>query len=189
MHWTWYGFFAMAAYCVWWIVGSARQRRADEVCQALAVAGLFGGWFLGWSSTRLFDLPWLKTLGWVTIGLAGVTLVSAVVYMHVKGKPRTANVEKTTRLVTSGPFALVRHPIYTATAWWSFGAFFIHQSLLAAVTLATTSTLAYAAARLADPHLVRKFGPAYAEYARTVPRFNPLTGLWRLLTKRRSPRR
>lgn len=183
MHWTWYAFFAIAAYCVWWLVGSARQRRGDEVCQALAVAGLFAGWMLGWTSMRLLELPWLEILGWVTIGLASAMLITAVVFMHVRGKPRTANVEKTTQLVTTGPFALVRHPIYTATAWWSWGAFFIHQSLLAAVTLVTTSVLAYCAARLAAPHLARKFGDAYAEYAQRVPRFNPLAGLLRLLIK------
>jgi protein-S-isoprenylcysteine O-methyltransferase Ste14 len=186
VHWTFYLTGAVALYCLWWLVGSARKRRADEVCQSLAVGGLFGGWLLGWTSRRLLDLEWLQTLGWVIIGIAGVTLVTAVVFMHVKGKPGSANFEKTTRLVVTGPFAVIRHPIYAATAWWSFAAFFIHQSLLAAVTLVTTSVLAYGAARLAEPHLVEKFGPEYAAYAERVPRFNPLAGLWRLVTRRRS---
>ena len=77
----------------------------------------------------------------------------------------------------------------SARAWWSVGAFFIHQSLLAAVTLLTTSVLAYGAARLADPHLIRKFGSVYAKYAERVPRFNPLAGLWRLLIGRRTTTR
>lgn len=146
------------------------------------------GWLLGWTSLRLFDLEWLQNLGWVTIGVASATLISTVVFMHVKGKPGSANFEKTTRLVVTGPFAVIRHPLYAATAWWSAGAFFIHQSLLAAATFLTTSVLAYMAARLAAPHLAEKFGPDYAAYAERVPRFNPLTGLWRLITRRRPDR-
>ena|GEM_PF-1867987 len=188
MHWTYYFAGVTTLYCLWWLVGSARKKRADEVCQSLAVGGLFVGWLLGWTSLRLFDLEWLQTLGWVTIGIASVTLILTVVFMHAKGKPGSANVEKTTRLVATGPFAVIRHPLYAATAWWSVGAFFIHQSLLAAITCLTTSVLAYMAARLAAPHLAEKFGPDYAAYAGKVPRFNPLVGLWRRVTRRRTER-
>jgi protein-S-isoprenylcysteine O-methyltransferase Ste14 len=188
MHWTCYLMGAITLYCLWWLFGSVRKKRADEVCQCLAVGGLFGGWLLGWTSRPLFDLEWLQSLGWVTIGIASAALVLTVVFMHVKGKPGSANFEKTTRLVVTGPFAVIRHPLYAATAWWSVGAFFIHQSLLAAVTCLTTSVLAYLAARLADPHLAEKFGPDYAAYAQKVPRFNPLVGLWHLVTRRRTDR-
>ena len=43
MHWTYYVAGAITLYCLWWLIGSARKRRADEVCQSLAVGGLFVG--------------------------------------------------------------------------------------------------------------------------------------------------
>jgi protein-S-isoprenylcysteine O-methyltransferase Ste14 len=85
--------------------------------------------------------------------------------------------EEKTELVTGGPFALVRNPIYTAMVIAVAG-----LALLAPNALALASVLGLIAGlelqvRFAEePQLLRSHGHEYAEYARRVGRFVPGIG-------------
>lgn len=75
-------------------------------------------------------------------------------------------------LVTTGRFARIRHPLYASTAtlslawglWWSSPAAVALCPVLGAVL--------HAKARLEERRLAERF-PAYADYARRVPRYLP----------------
>jgi len=85
--------------------------------------------------------------------------------------------EERTELVTGGPFALVRNPIYTAMVVAVGG-----LALLAPNPLSIASVVSLIAAlelqvRFAEePQLIRSHGEEYAEYARRVGRFVPGVG-------------
>jgi protein-S-isoprenylcysteine O-methyltransferase Ste14 len=85
-----------------------------------------------------------------------------------------------TDLVTDGPFAIVRNPIYSGVIPLVSG-----LTLLAPNPVAIAAFVALVAAfeiqvRLVEePHLLRAHGAAYREYARRVGRFVPGLGLLR----------
>jgi len=77
-------------------------------------------------------------------------------------------------LVTSGPFAYVRHPIYSALFAWLIGmavAFGHYRGLILGVPLYWIGT----ALRITEEEklLRARFGPAYDAYAARVKRFAP----------------
>lgn len=79
-------------------------------------------------------------------------------------------------LVTSGPFALVRHPAYVAMLATALGAAALSPG---AVTLAGGALLLGAlmlTARLEEAELAARYGDAYAEYRARVGRFVPGMG-------------
>ena len=110
---------------------------------------------------------WVRALGIATV-LAGAAL--AVWAGRTMGssltpfpRPRADGV-----LVESGPYAIVRHPIYAAGTL-----FFLGYGLLASIP-ATVATVALAAlwhfkARVEERHLAERF-PAYEDYRRRVRR-------------------
>ena len=80
-----------------------------------------------------------------------------------------------TALVTKGPFALSRNPIYLGNTLLLGGAGFVFANawlLLAAA--AAAQAVSVLAIRREEAHLAAKFGAAWAEYARRTPRW-----LWR----------
>lgn len=91
---------------------------------------------------------------------------------------------QTSRLVDRGPYAIVRHPQYTAGILLAIGLTLLSQHWLAAVLglIAAAATIHGMTAE--EEGCVEKFGAAYIDYAEKVPRMNLLTGTVRWLRRR-----
>jgi protein-S-isoprenylcysteine O-methyltransferase Ste14 len=84
-----------------------------------------------------------------------------------------------TALVTAGPFAVVRNPIFTGMAAVVAGLGLLVPNAAAAVAVAATGAgLAVHVRGVEEPYLLRTHGEAYARYASATGRFLP--GLGRL---------
>ena len=87
--------------------------------------------------------------------------------------------EERTALVTSGPFAVVRNPIFAAMLPTSLGLALLVPNVVALAGLAALVIALEIQVRLVEePYLLRAHGDAYSEYAARVGRFVP--GLGRL---------
>jgi protein-S-isoprenylcysteine O-methyltransferase Ste14 len=86
--------------------------------------------------------------------------------------------EERTALVTGGPFKLVRNPIYSTVIPTVLGLALMVPNALSIAGLAVLVTaLELQVRRVEEPHLLRSYGDAYAEYAARVGRFVPGLGL------------
>jgi protein-S-isoprenylcysteine O-methyltransferase Ste14 len=84
-----------------------------------------------------------------------------------------------TALVTSGPFAMVRNPIFAAMLPTSLGLALLVPNVVAFAGLAALLVALQIQVRLVEePYLLRAHGEAYGRYAARVGRFVP--GLGRL---------
>jgi len=82
-----------------------------------------------------------------------------------------------TELVTSGPFALVRNPIYSAMIPTAFGLALLVPSVLALAGFAALLVALELQVRVVEePHLLRTHGERYSRYAGRVGRFVPAIG-------------
>lgn len=85
-----------------------------------------------------------------------------------------------TELVTSGPFAHVRNPIYSAMLPMVFGlVLMVPNVVVIAGFLALFVGLELQVRRVEEPYLLRVHGDTYASYAARVGRFVPRLGLLR----------
>ncbi|WP_322417896.1 methyltransferase family protein [Mesorhizobium huakuii] len=76
------------------------------------------------------------------------------------------------RLVTTGPYAIVRHPLYICEAIFVIGMILSHLSLLMVALGAFQFVLQYRRARNEEA-ILRKTFPEYDDYARRVPMLLP----------------
>ncbi len=107
-------------------------------------------------------------------GLAGV--VASQSAMGASWRIGTDPGERTD-LVTSGPFALVRNPIYTALIPTLLGLALLVPSALALGSVALFAAATEVQVRgIEEPHLLRVHGREYAQYAARVGRFVPRLG-------------
>jgi protein-S-isoprenylcysteine O-methyltransferase Ste14 len=86
--------------------------------------------------------------------------------------------EERTELVVSGPFAVVRNPIFGFTIPMAIGFTLMVPSVLAFAALAIVAlSLELLVRAVEEPHLLRVHGDAYRQYASRVGRFVPGIGL------------
>jgi protein-S-isoprenylcysteine O-methyltransferase Ste14 len=123
--------------------------------------------------------PWV----WLTTALQGITMIIFVVALFQTdvmrfiglrpmlrgGDPIPA--DRHERLVTSGPYARVRHPLYTATivVMWLWP----NMTLNLAAFFAVSTAYFFFGSIPEEDKLVDEFGDAYRHYQEVVPRLIP----------------
>jgi protein-S-isoprenylcysteine O-methyltransferase Ste14 len=131
-----------------------------------------------WGATSawpgVFRLRWLPDI----VVTAGVVLTAAGVVMWLVGAVTVMRAYNRDQLVTSGVFALVRHPIYAAWITLIFPGLAL---LIRSWPMLITPWIAYAIFRRLihreDEYLEQRFGQAYRDYRRhvneviAIPRF------------------
>ena len=91
---------------------------------------------------------------------------------------------RTTALVDTGLYSIVRHPQYTAGILFSLALILISQTWLIAAVGFVVIALLYIDIVMADKHEIEKFGEEYKRYMKKVPRTNFILGIIRLVGRR-----
>ena len=138
----------------------------------------------------LYDKAGIDVVMWIGMG---IWVLSAIFgWLPILALKRKGGVSKgdsyvkTTVMVDTGVYAIVRHPQYTAGLLWSFALILISQTWIVAAIGAVVIALLYVDILIADKHELEKFGDDYRRYMRSVPRINFLLGIWRLLRRRKT---
>lgn len=126
----------------------------------------------GWSSTPL----WAQALGAALIiaafcGWFAVLRANSFAATRVRLQP-----ERGQTVVTTGPYAIVRHPMYASTLLFMIGAPLLLGSLWGLAGLIVFVPL-LAARTLGEEAVLRRGLAGYADYARRV-RFRLAPGIW-----------
>lgn len=144
----------------------------------IAILGYFGSivlylldvTWISWS--RLTMPPWLRWLG--AIGAASSILLVAWTHRAL-GRQYSAElaIQKDHALVTTGPYARTRHPMYTALSMFSFSMAVTTSNLLV-LFFAILVILPFPwIVRAEEQVLLETFGEEYREYMRRTGRFFP----------------
>jgi len=130
-------------------------------------------WFI-----RPFSLPQL--VSWILLLVSAFFAVYAFKVLRQSGKPDQSiqdatrlTFEKTTHLVTEGPYHFIRHPMYTSLLCLAWGVFLKHITLLSGLLVILASAALYITAILEEKENLRIFGTEYAAYMQQTQRFIP----------------
>jgi len=131
-------------------------------------------WFNNW-------LAWYQIISWILLIACIVPLVFGIQSLHIRGKPNKEErpdvqllaFERTTKLVTSGIYKFIRHPLYSSLLLLGWGAFFKAPSQTG-ITLVLIATLFLNATAKADEaECIKVFGTDYQEYIKQSKMFIP----------------
>jgi protein-S-isoprenylcysteine O-methyltransferase Ste14 len=128
-----------------------------------------------WARVLLFPLPgWMR---WVGFGLGLGSLALLTWTQAELGKQWSAQLQLREEhvLVTSGPYSLVRHPLYTAE--FGFGAAVALVSANWAFVVITLAAVVGLMARVPreEQMMIEQFGGLYLEYMKKTGRYFPRT--------------
>lgn len=133
-----------------------------------------GQWFGDPFSVRQL-ISWLLLMGCIVPAVCGIHV------LRTKGKPDPRrphdapllSIEKTTRLVTTGAFKYIRHPLYSSLVLLAWGVFFKHPSWLAGGVVLGATAFLVATAKVEEVENGRYFGTAYQAYMQRTKMFIP----------------
>lgn len=155
---------------------------AGVLFAAALVAGVLGPVtaLLGLDPISVLDAP---PVAWTGAVLAVVGIGATFVTQLAMGSNWRIGVDESERtdLVRSGPFALVRNPIFTAMALTGLGLALMVPNAVALLGWVLLLVALQLQVRVVEePYLVSTHGTAYTDYARATGRFLP--GVGRLTT-------
>lgn len=195
--------FALALYIVYMALAfgwrSLRQRRATGSTGFRGISGPPGS--LPWIGGVLFALavllglaaPIAELAGWIgplaepgplLVGLGAVATLTGILgtlwsqgAMGESWRIGVSEAERT-KLVTRGPFAVVRNPIFSFMMLTALGMTLVLPNAAALASFMALVTAIELQVRVVEePYLLRSHGDAYAAYCAKVGRFLPGLGL------------
>jgi len=134
---------------------------------------------------NLPGLPALQCLGWGILVLSAIFGIAPIFILRNRGGvAKGQSYVKTTQLVDSSLYAIVRHPQYLAGMLFSIAMMLLAQHWVVILIGVVSTALFYLDTRDADQEGIEKFGDAYRDYMQRVPRMNFLLGILRIIRKR-----
>jgi protein-S-isoprenylcysteine O-methyltransferase Ste14 len=129
----------------------------------------------------------LFIIGWVVWAFGMVLVMTPIVMFPRRGSvARGESFVHTTQLVDTGIYAIVRHPQYTGGVYSIFLTTFLwYPNWLFGVLGAIGTAVVYMSCREEDQRLIAKFGDAYVDYMKRVPRMNAFLGIYHFLKRRK----
>ncbi|MFA5077729.1 MAG: isoprenylcysteine carboxylmethyltransferase family protein [Candidatus Micrarchaeia archaeon] len=112
-------------------------------------------------------LGWIILLGWLV--LEGWSLALLVRSMKSVKKLET-------KLVKSGPYSIVRHPIYITHLLFNFGAYLVTGAVIPLMVFIMWVVLIKPLADLEDEELALRIGEEFHDYKKKVPQLIPKLG-------------
>jgi protein-S-isoprenylcysteine O-methyltransferase Ste14 len=146
---------------------------AWEMVLALVLISL-PRWFQEWHS-------WHQVVSWTLLFASLVPLILGLYTLRLHGKPDATKradptlfaFERTTKLVTSGIFHYIRHPLYCSLFLLSWGLFFKTVSILGAMLAVVATVFIFLTARMDEYECLKEFGDEYREYMKRTSMFIP----------------
>lgn len=131
------------------------------------------------------NLDIILYLGFVSLGFSAVLFLSSNI-LKKEGGMEEGKGFVTTKLVSTGIYGVIRHPIYLSLAYVFIGFALISQHPLSLFFGFTMALCCYYFMIEEEKLTYEKFGEEYLQYMKKIPRSNLLIGIWRVLRRKDS---
>ena len=150
-----------------------RQKTKDNILMVILAITFF----LNVIAMNLYPpiVKGLIIIGWIILGIGALFVVLSIVTLRRKG---------ISKIIDSGVYSIVRHPMYIGGMVMFFSHIFFGQNLIVVISTIVAIVCCYLIILSADHRNIEKFGDDYKRYMQKVPRMNFLLGSIRLLQRR-----
>jgi protein-S-isoprenylcysteine O-methyltransferase Ste14 len=125
-------------------------------------------------------LSYLQLLSWFFLSVSAALVFQGLYQLKTKGGSRRANAqaenfafENTTRLVVTGTYKYIRHPMYSSLLFLALGTFLKHISPFGGGLVVVVCACLLATAKIEETENCTYFGPAYSDYMKRSRMFIP----------------
>lgn len=174
------GFILASAGILYISRASLRARNSHGFYRFFAFEGIAGLFLLNWRSWFLNPFSPAQLISWAALLISLGLAIHGVSLLRRLGKPDARRQdspvlgwEKTTRLVTSGAYRYIRHPLYSSLLFLAWGIFSKSPGWLGGMLAAVVTFFLVRTAQAEEGENLRFFGEEYQNYMRRTKMFIP----------------
>ena len=139
-------------------------------------------WLLVTNIKYWFDNPFIvrQLISWLFLFISIYYLISGVLLLKKIGKPSKErsdeglyHFEQTSKLVDTGIFKYIRHPLYSSLFFLAWGILLKNITVVTLIVSCLSALFLYLTAKADEKECVQYFGKQYVEYMRRTKRFVP----------------
>ena len=119
-----------------------------------------------------YDIFPLKIVGFILYAPAVFLIVSPIIALKGRGRPKSKDFTTTTSLVTTGIYQIVRHLMSLGVIIGAIGLILTFQSILSVILGTAAIFCLYIYSKKEDTFNIEQFGDSYKEYKKKVPMWN-----------------
>lgn len=113
-----------------------------------------------------------QVLSWLLLIFSIWPVVTGYLLLKREGKP-TVNFENTSRLVKTGIYGFIRHPLYLSVFLFGTGVMLKNPAYLQIMLGCVNLVAVYITARIEETEMIAKFGDEYRNYIKETKMFIP----------------
>jgi protein-S-isoprenylcysteine O-methyltransferase Ste14 len=127
---------------------------------------------------RWVNIAVITYFGWILLFLGcGFFILPGWDFKRRGKSPEGKSVVRTTVVVDSGFYSVVRHPMYLGWVLIILGLVLMSLHMVTVIIGIPSMVLAYQSMFMEEEMNIKKFGDAYRKYMETVPRMNIIKGI------------
>jgi protein-S-isoprenylcysteine O-methyltransferase Ste14/NAD-dependent dihydropyrimidine dehydrogenase PreA subunit len=169
------------------VIFGGPQSPVDILASYLVMVQLIGGPLYGLVLGPYLGLTIPFYVGWLILAVSLPFFFSPVLYLKTRGKPAEGKgIMDTTVVVESGTYGFVRHPQILGAILTVCGSVLISQHWLFVLIGIFIVWVTPRWIREEEASLLAKFGDAYKQYMEKVPSINFVSGIIRLLRRKKA---
>ena len=151
---------------------SLREGRYHGIPRFFAFEGLLLLFMLQWPVWFKDPLSIQQVISWLFLFSSMYYVIAAVILYH-RHTNHGQNFENSTRLVKSGLYKYVRHPMYGSLLFLGWGMFLKNINLLSVIIIFFITIALFITAKVEEKEMVKKFGDEYREYMKMTKMWIP----------------
>ena len=137
-----------------------------------AFESILGLVLLNVSSWFRNPLSFLPIVSWIFLAGSLILSIHGFQLLRIAGHPKD-DIEDTTRLIKTGAYHYIRHPLYCSLLVGGVGVFLKKPSLIGLILFFLLSGFAYWASKIEEGENIAKFGEEYQTYMKSTKMFIP----------------
>lgn len=154
-----------------WFV-SLREKRYHGIPRFFAFEGLLVLGLIQSPSWFMEPLSVRQVISWLLLTISVIYAVTAFVLFELRGKPGR-NFENTTKLVTTGLYRYIRHPMYGSLFILGLGMFLKSITWQSFILMMIIAIALFITCKVEEKEMLKKFGDEYKAYISKTKMFIP----------------
>ncbi|HLP74950.1 MAG TPA: isoprenylcysteine carboxylmethyltransferase family protein [Bacteroidales bacterium] len=154
----------------WWL--SIRFKRYHGISRFFAFESVFILILLNYKVWFTDPFSWHQLISWVLLFFSFYPVISGYILLKRHGRA-TINFENTSRLVKTGIYHFIRHPLYLSVFLFGTGVMMKDPGTIQVILGIINLVAVYITSRIEEGEMIAKFGDEYREYMRETRMFVP----------------
>lgn len=154
-------------------VASIKEKRYHGIYRFFSFESIFVIVLLNASVWFKNVLSLQQIISWILLIGSLVFAIWGFVLLYRMGQPADGHLERTTRLITTGLYGYIRHPLYLSLILGGFGAMFKDPGLVQIILSVINFIALFITARVEEGEMIKKFSDEYRDYMKRTKMFFP----------------